>query len=285
MNSKHNVSLFFLLILLSFSACTKDEKSKEEEPDMPEPEVIVPELEVNYPIYVAEAAQGDCKNTYSYERVDGKVRLKQIDLCQSDSKRYNLKFKYDEQNRLIECKRSVPISDYNYHENIIWNEFLPTDFSIQYATDELTVIDSDNADNKRIYKLGDDGFAKEVSWSSEGKSHVMTLEKLDNDFVNYDLISSTGDLSSKTTYQFKYDERRSIDYLWMILPCLSSKNNILRAEKMLDGKEVSMKAYAYKYHTLNFPVTILMKEIDPDGNEEDLHGKTITLSYVIADHI
>jgi len=278
MDSRFNCSLwiFSVILSLSFIAC-----SKEEEPIFNE-EII----EINHPVYVSEADQGDYKNMYSYERVDGKIRLKQIDLFKLGVKRYDLKLRYDDQNRLIECKRSVSVSDYYYHENKILNEYLPSDYSIQYDTNKLTVTDNDDVDNTKTYKLGNDGFVQEISWNYKGKSQVMTLKRSNDDFIAVDYTLSSDWTHSLTSYSFAFDEKKSVDYLRMILPCLYSDHNILRTIITSNGEEISRISYACTYNSSAYPVIIQKNEtIIKDGTVEESQRTRMTLSYISADNI
>lgn len=278
MDSRFNCSLwiFSVILSLSFIAC-----SKEEEPIFNE-EII----EINHPVYVSEAEQGDYKNMYSYERVDGKIRLKQIDLFKLGVKRYDLKLRYDDQNRLIECKRSVSVSDYYYHENKILNEYLPSDYSIQYDTNKLTVTDNDDVDNTKTYKLGNDGFVQEISWNYKGKSQVMTLKRSNDDFIAVDYTLSSDWTHSLTSYIFAFDEKKSVDYLRMILPCLYSDHNILRTIITSNGEEISRISYACTYNSSAYPVIIQKNEtIIKDGTVEESQRTRTTLSYISADNI
>ncbi|MGZ2369047.1 hypothetical protein ACXR6G_04630 [Ancylomarina sp. YFZ004] len=269
MNSKYISFFFSLLIFLSFSACSKDDKP-----------IIEERIDVNHPVYVSEAEQGDYKNAYSYESVDGNIHLKQIDLFKLGVKRYDLKLSYDAQNRLVECKRSVEISDYYYHENRILNDLLPSVYSIQYSERKLTVTDNDDTENTRIYSLGSNGFTHEISWTYEGKSHVMTLERSGNDLFGIDYTSSSGSTSSNKTYSFAYDDKKSIDYLRMILPCLYSEHNILRTVVTVDGKEISRTSYAYEYRSADYPVVIGKNEIIINDNKEESYRTTTFLKYI-----
>lgn len=275
MNSKYISGILSLLVFFSFSACSKDDTNS----------IIEEEVELNLPVYISEAEQGGYKNIYSYERVDGKIRLKQIDLYKSGAKGYDLKLTYDDQNRLIECKRSVAISDYYYHKNRILNDHLPSDYSIQYAQSMLTITDSDDSDNTKVYYLGNDGFAHEISWTYEGKSQVMALERSANDLVGVDYTIGSGSTSSNKTYGFAYDDKNSIDYLRMILPCLYSDHNILRTVITVDAKEISRISYAYTYRTGNYPVEILKNEIINTGHQEESYRTSTNLKYVSADNI
>jgi len=275
MNTTPISCILTLLIFLSFSACTKDETNSETKE----------EVELNLPVYVSEAEKGDYKNMYFYERVDGKIRLKQIDLFKLGVKNYDLKLKYDAQNRLIECKRSVEISDYYYHENKILNDFLPSDYSIQYSPTKLTVTDNDDLGNTRIYSLGSDGFAKEISWTYEGKSQVMTLKRSGNDLVDIDYSVDSGSAISNKTYGFAYDEKNSIDYLRMVLPCLYSDHNILRRVITVAGKEIGKTSYAYEYRSANYPVVILKNEIIFNDSQEESNRSSMNLKYISAENI
>ncbi|WP_372642915.1 hypothetical protein [Ancylomarina sp.] len=276
MDSKSYISFCFFSIIVStsFMACSKDDEPK-----------IIEEVEVNHLVYVSEAEQGDYKNTYSYERVDGKIRLKQVDLFKLGVKKYDLKLRYDDQSRLIECKRSVAISDYYYHENKILNDLLPSDYSIQYSSTQLTVTDNDDLANTRIYSLGSNGFVKEVKWSSEDGAHVMAFERSGNDLVGIDYILGSGSTSSNKTYGFVYDDKKSIDYLRMILPCLYSDHNILRIVITVDGKEISKTSYAYTYRSANYPVVIRKNETVMNNNQEEPYRTSINLKYINADNI
>lgn len=276
MDSRFNCSLLIFAIIISifFMACSKDDKP-----------IIEEKIDVNHPVYVSEAEQGDYKNTYFYESVDGKIRLKQIDLFKLGVKKYDLKLRYDDQNRLVECKRSVSTSDYNYHENKILNEYLPSDYSIQYTANRLTVIDNDDADNTKIYDLGNDGFVNEMSWNLDNASVEMIFERSGNDFVGIDRSLSTGIAITKTRSIFSYDDKKSIDYLRVMLPCLCSEHNILRASVSEDGQEIRKITYAYTYRTFDFPVTILKNEITFNGTEEESLRTTTILKYMNADNL
>lgn len=274
MNSTPISCILSLLIVLSFSACSKNDKP-----------IIEERIDVNHPVYVSEAEQGDYKNVYSYESVDGNIHLKQIDLFKLGVKRYDLKLSYDDQNRLVECKRSVEISDYYYHENRILNDLLPSVYSIQYSERKLTVTDNDDAENTRIFSLGSNGFTYEISWTYEGKSHVMTLERSSNDLFGIDYTSSSGSTSSNKTYSFAYDDKKSIDYLRMILPCLYSEHNILRTVVTVDGKEISRTSYAYEYRSADYPVVIGKNEIIINDNKEESYRTTTFLKYISAGNI
>ena len=238
MDSRFNCSLWIIAILVStsFMACSKDDEP-----------IIKEEVEENHPVYVSEAEQGDFKNTYSYERVDGKVRLKQIDLYKFGFKKYDLKLKYDEQNRLIQCKRSVLITDNKYHENVILNDLLPSDYTIQYGSNKFTVTDNDDISNTRTYSMGSDGFVDEVSWNTGDKSNIMIFERSSKDITSIDHTSSSGSTITKRTSLFSYDDKTSIDYLRVVLPCLYSDHNILRTLISADGQEIISVTYAYTY--------------------------------------
>jgi len=275
MNSKYILGILSLLIFLSFLACSKDDSDSETKE----------EVELNLPVYVSEAEQGDYKNAYSYERVDGKIRLKQVDLFKLGVKRYDLKLSYDDKNRLVECKRSVETSDYYYHENKILNDLLPSDYSIQYSTNKLTIIDRDDAANTRIYRLGSNGFVQEISWTYEGKSQVMTLERSGNDLIGIDYTLGSESTSSNKTFGFIYDDKKSIDYLRLILPCLYSDHNILRTVISVDGKEISKTSYAYEYISADYPVVIGRKETIFNDIQEETFRTTTTLKYISAENI
>jgi hypothetical protein len=276
MDSRFNCSLWIIAILVStsFMACSKDDEP-----------IIKEVVEVNRPVYVSEAEQGDYRNTYSYERVDGKIRLKQIDLFKLGVKRYDLKLKYDDQNRLVECKRSIETSDYYYHENIIWNELLPSDFSIQYSDRKLTVTDNDDSDNTRVYSLGNDGFAKEISWTCEGESQIMNFRRAGNDLVDIDNTLVYGNTSSNKKSSFVYDDQNSIDYLRMVLPCLYSNHNILRTVMSIDGKEICHISYAYEYTSVKYPVVIGKNETTINDNKEESYRTSMNLKYISAENI
>ena len=276
MDSRFNCSLwiFAIIISTSFMACSKDDEPR-----------INEEVEVNNPVYVSEAEQGDYKNAYSYERVDGKIRLKQVDLYKLGVKRYNLKLEYDDQNRLIECKRSVLASDYYYHENKILNDYLPSDYSIQYGDSKLTVIDNDDSDNTRIYSFGNNGCVKEISWTYEGESQIMNFKRSGNDLVDIDHTCGSGNTNSNKKYSFVYDDNNSIDYLRMVLPCLYSNHNILRRVITVDGKEINRISYAYTYSSVNYPVVILKNETVITDNQEELYRTSMNLKYTNADNI
>ena len=275
MNLRPISYILSLLIFLTFLACGKDDNAI----------ISNTNVELNLPVYVSEAEQGDYKNMYSYERIDGKIRLKQIDLFILGVKRYDLKLKYDDQNRLIECKRSVSVSDYYYHENKILNEHLPSDFSIQYSTNKLTVIDNDDADNTKTYKLGNDGFVQEISWNYNGKSQLMNIERLNDDLIGIDYTLSSDWTHSLTSYNFTFDEKKSIDYLRMSLPCLYSNHNILRTIVTANGSETSRISYAYTYNSSAYPVIIQRNETIINGSEEESHRTKTTLRYISADNI
>jgi len=275
MNLRPISYILSLLIFLTFLACGKDDNAI----------ISNTNVELNLPVYVSEAEQGDYKNMYSYERIDGKIRLKQIDLFILGVKRYDLKLKYDDQNRLIECKRSVSVSDYYYHENKILNEHLPSDFSIQYSTNKLTVIDNDDADNTKTYKLGNDGFVQEISWNYNGKSQLMNIERLNDDLIGIDYTLSSDWTHSLTSYNFTFDEKKSIDYLRMSLPCLYSNHNILRTIVTANGSETSRISYAYTYNSSAYPVIIQRNETIINGSEEESHRTKTTLKYISADNI
>lgn len=275
MNSKYISGILSLIICLSFSACSKNDSNSETKE----------EVEMNLAVYVSEVEQGDYKNIYSYERVDDKIRLKQIDLYKLGVKKYDLKLRYDNQSRLIECKRSVSTMEYNYHENQILNDLLPSDYSIQYGQSKLTVTDNDDSDNTRIYSLGSDGFATEISWTFDGNSHVMTLERSVNDLVGIDYTLGSGGTSSSKTYSFAYDDKKSIDYLRMILPCLYSEHNILRTVVTVDAKEISRTSYAYTYRSADYPVVILKHETIINDNQEETYRSSMNLKYISAHNI
>jgi len=275
MNLRPISYILSLLIFLTFLACGKDDNAI----------ISNTNVELNLPVYVSEAEQGDYKNMYSYERIDGKIRLKQIDLFILGVKRYDLKLKYDDQNRLIECKRSVSVSDYYYHENKILNEHLPSDFSIQYSTNKLTVIDNDDADNTKTYKLGNDGFVQEISWNYNGKSQLMNIERLNDDLIGIDYTLSSDWTHSLTSYNFTFDEKKSIDYLRMSLPCLYSNHNILRTIVTANGSETSRISYAYTYNSSAYPVIIQRNETIINGSEEESHRTKTTLRYISANNI
>ena len=275
MNLRPISYILSLLIFLTFLACGKGDNAI----------ISNTNVELNLPVYVSEAEQGDYKNMYSYERIDGKIRLKQIDLFILGVKRYDLKLKYDDQNRLIECKRSVSVSDYYYHENKILNEHLPSDFSIQYSTNKLTVIDNDDADNTKTYKLGNDGFVQEISWNYNGKSQLMNIERLNDDLIGIDYTLSSDWTHSLTSYNFTFDEKKSIDYLRMSLPCLYSNHNILRTIVTANGSETSRISYAYTYNSSAYPVIIQRNETIINGSEEESHRTKTTLRYISANNI
>jgi len=272
---KRSLWIISIIVSVFFMACSKD--------DDPIIEKDV-EKEVNYPVYVSEAEQGDYKNIYSYERVDGKIRLKQIDLYRAGVKGYDLKLSYDEQNRLIECIRSVEVSDYYYHENKILNEFLPSVYSIQYTTHKLTIIDNDT-DKIKIYDLGDDAYASKMNSNLVNGSIEMTFHRSGTDFVRIDRTLSSGSTISKTQSVFSYDDKKSIDYLSVMLPCLFSEHNALRIVESEEGQEVRKTTYAYTYRSFDFPVTILKNEMTYSGSEEESQRTTTTLKYVNADNI
>jgi len=272
---KRSLWIISIIVSVFFMACSKD--------DDPIIEKDV-EKDVNYPVYVSEAEQGDYKNIYSYERVDGKIRLKQIDLYRAGVKGYDLKLSYDEQNRLIECIRSVEVSDYYYHENKILNEFLPSVYSIQYTTHKLTIIDNDT-DKIKIYDLGDDAYASKMNSNLVNGSIEMTFHRSGTDFVRIDRTLSSGSTISKTQSVFSYDDKKSIDYLRVMLPCLFSEHNALRIVESEEGQEVRKTNYAYTYRSFDFPVTILKNEMTYSGSEEESQRTTTTLKYVNADNI
>ena len=276
MDSRFNCSLLFIpiIVLIFFSACSKDDEPK-----------INEEVEVNNPVYVSEAEQGDYKNMYSYERVDGKIRIKQIDLYKFGFKKYDLKLKYDEQNRLIQCKRSVLITDNKYHENVILNDLLPSDYTIQYGSNKFTVTDNDAISNTRIYSLGSDSFVEEVSWSIDSELYVMNFKRSGENLVSIDQTLSEMNNSTNQQFLFDYDDKNSVDYLRVMLPCLSSEHNILRITVSDDGGDISRTTYAYTYRTSDFPVTILKNEIIFNGAEEESHRTTTTLKYINAENI
>lgn len=275
MNSKYILGILSILILLLFSECTKDNSSSDTKE----------EIEDNLSVYVSEAEQGDYKNIYSYERVDGKIRIKQIDLFKFGIKKYDLRYKYDEQNRLIQCKRSVIITDNRYHENVILNDFLPSDYSIQYGSNKLTVTDNDDISNTRTYNLGSDGFAKEISWTYEGESQLMSLKRSGNNLISIDHAIGSGNSSSDKKYSFVYDDQNSVDYLRMTLPSLYSSNNILRTVITVDGVETNRVSYAYEYTSANYPFVIMKNETIINGNQEELVKTSTTLKYINTDNI
>ena len=272
---KRSLWIISIIVSVFFMACSKD--------DDPIIEKDV-EKDVNYPVYVSEAEQGDYKNIYSYERVDGKIRLKQIDLYRAGVKGYDLKLSYDEQNRLIECIRSVEVSDYYYHENKILNEFLPSVYSIQYTTHKLTIIDNDT-DKIKIYDLGDNAYASKMNSNLVNGSIEMTFHRSGTDFVRIDRTLSSGSTISKTQSVFSYDDKKSIDYLRVMLPCLFSEHNALRIVESEEGQEVRKTNYAYTYRSFDFPVTIFKNEMTYSGSEEESQRTTTTLKYVNADNI
>tara|TARA_R110001583_G_scaffold47395_5_gene148438 strand:+ start:2596 stop:3429 length:834 start_codon:yes stop_codon:yes gene_type:complete len=276
MDSRFNCSLWIIAILVSssFMACSKDDEP-----------IIKEEVEVNHPVYVSEAEQGDYKNTYSYERVDAKIRLKQIDLYKFGFKKYDLKFKYDDQGRLIQCKRSVLLTDSKYHENVILNDMLPSDYTIQYGSNKFTVMDNDDISNTRTYSLGSDGFVEKVSWSIGDKSYLETYKRSAKDFISMDQTLSVGDNSTIQRSVFYYDDKNSVDYLRVTLPCLFSEYNILRVAVSDDSHDISRITYAYTYRTYDYPVTILKNEITFNGEEEVSYRTTTTLKYINADNI
>jgi len=276
MDSRFNCSLWISVIIIStsFMACTKDDEPK-----------INEEVEVNNPVYVSEAEQGGYKNTYAYERVDGKVRVKQIDLYKLGFKKYDLKLKYDEQNRLIQCKRSVLLTDSKYQENVILNDILPSDYTIQYGSNKITVTDNDDISNTRTYSLGSDGFVEKVSWSIGDKSYVMNFKRSGKNFVRIDHTLTVVNNSTNQQSLFDYDDKNSVDYLRVMLPCLSSEHNVMRITVSEDGQEISRTTYAYTYRTSDFPVTILENEITIDEVKEESHRTTTTLKYINAENI
>lgn len=271
---KYSLWVFFITVSMSFIACSKDEES-----------VVIEEEEVNYPIYVSEAEQGDYKNVYSYERVNDKIRLKQIDLYKFGFKKYDLKMKYDEQNRLIQCKRSVLLSDSKYHENVILNDLLPSDYTIQYGTNKLTVTDNDDISNTRVYSMGSDGCVNDVSWSVGNQLHMMNFKRSGNSFVSMDYTLSEGDNSTIQKSLYDYDDKNSVDYLRVMLPCLFSEHNILRTTVSDDNHEISKTTYAYTYRTYNYPVIMVKNEITYNGRQEVSHRTTTNLKYINADRI
>ncbi len=278
MDSRYKYSLWFLPIIVSilFSACSKDDDSDSN---------TIEEVQLNLPIYVSEAEQGDYKNIYSYERVDGKIRIKQIDLYKFGFKKYDLKLKYDLQNRLIQCKRSVLITDNKYHENVILNDLLPSDYTIQYGSNKFTVTDNDDISNTRTYSLGSDSFVEKVSWSIGDKSYVMNFKRSGKNFVRIDHTLTVVNNSTNQQSLFDYDDKNSLDYLRVMLPCLSSEHNLMRITVSEDGQEISRTTYAYTYRTSDFPVTILENEISIDQGEEESHRTTTTLKYINAENI
>lgn len=271
---KYSLWVFFITVSMSFIACSKDEES-----------VIIEEEEVNYPIYVSEAEQGDYKNVYSYERVNDKIRLKQIDLYKFGFKKYDLKMKYDEQNRLIQCKRSVLLSDSKYHENVILNDLLPSDYTIQYGTNKLTVTDNDDISNTKVYSIGRDGCVNDVSWSVGNQLYMMNFKRSGNSFVSMDYTLSEGDNSTIQKSLYDYDDKNSVDYLRVMLPCLFSEHNILRTTVSDDSHEISKTTYAYTYRTYNYPVIMVKNEITYNGRQEVSHRTTTNLKYINADRI
>jgi hypothetical protein len=278
MDSRFNSSLWILTIIVSifFSGCSKDDDENSN---------TIEEVQPNLPVYVSEAEQGDYKNRYSYERVDGKIRLKQIDLYKFGFKKYDLKLKYDEQNRLIQYKRSVLITDNKYHENVILNDLLPSDYTIQYGSNKFTVTDNDDIANTRTYSMGSDGFVDEVSWSIGDKSNVMIFKRSDSNFVSIDYNLTIVNNSTNQQSLFDYDDKNSVDYLRVMLPCLSSEHNILRITVSVDDQDISRTTYAYTHRTFDFPVAILENEITINGAEEESHRTTTTLKYINAENI
>ncbi len=81
------------------------------------------------------------------------------------------------------------------------------------------------------------------------------------------------------------NDKNSVDYLRVMLPCLSSEHNVLRETVSIDDLETRKITYAYTYRTLDFPVTILKNEITFNGEEEMSHRTTTTLKYINADNI
>jgi hypothetical protein len=278
MDSRYKYSLLFLPIIVSifFSACSKDEDANSN---------TIEEVQLNLPVYVSEAEQGDYKNIYSYERVDGKIRINQINLYKLGFKKYDLKLKYDEQNRLIQCKRSVLITDNKYHENVILNDHLPSDYTIQYSSNKFTVTDNDDISNTKTYSLGSDGFVDEVSWSIGDELYVTTFKRSGKNFVSIDHTLSVVNNSTNQQSLFDYDDKNSVDYLRVMLPSLSSKHNVLRITVSDDGGDINRTTYAYTYRTSDFPVTILKNEITFNGAEEESHRTTTTLNYINAENI
>ncbi len=82
-----------------------------------------------------------------------------------------------------------------------------------------------------------------------------------------------------------FDDKKSIDYLRVMLPCLYSENNILKTTGMTDGEKSDEVAYGYYYSSANYPISILKKETKlVDGKEEINITKTL-FKYINASNI
>ena len=265
-----------MVVSASFMACTNDD-----EPIAP----IEDELEVYHSIYVSEAEQDDYKNTYDYEKVDGKIRLKQINLFKSGVEKYQIIMKYDNQNRLVECKRSILLTDYRYHDNRIFADAIFSNCMILYGSNQIIITNKDNASEVRTYNLGSDGFAKEISWICGDESWERTFIRKDNDFVSIEQIYSSGNTSRESAFVSMFDDKKSIDYLRVMLPCLYSKNNILKVTEDSEGKNISETVYAYEYSSLNYPVVIIQKETKLVDGKEEITRSTTHFKFINASHI
>ncbi|MCZ4693515.1 hypothetical protein DWB61_00970 [Ancylomarina euxinus] len=241
-------------------------------------------IETNHPVYVSEVTRDDYKNVYSYERVEDKIRLKQVDFFEDGKKKFESVLNYDDQNRLIEYKNIIVDTEAYEFVDEIFDNVVDNNVRISYVSDKITITSIDD-DNTMVLTLDSDGFAYKMERNSEEESAVILITRGNNNVVTATntYVDKTDDsIPDEVVNHLTYDTKESIDYIRMMLPCLYSKNNPVRVDE--EGGDFKI-TYSYEYNSFNYPTKITESYIEIDEGHK-YEGTSITnLEYINADEI
>ncbi len=241
-------------------------------------------VDKSHPIYVSEATCDDNKNVYFYERVEDRVRLKQVDFYKAGKKKFHRTLKYDNQNRLIEYSNSRAGLYSNDFSDYIFGDVIDTNVRLNYGSDKITITDIEN-DNTMVLTLNSDGFVNKIEDNDKTSSNLSVITRKNDNIITAanTYIDKTGaDKPEEWVVNCSYDSKKSIDYIRVLLPALYSKNNPLESVQEDDSFKMT---YSYEYNSFSYPTKITETTFEIYNGHKHEETCIKILKYIDANEI